>query len=687
MLRYLIALGLACASMLAYAQPYSDIPSYDGDDDLLGSFHGGSRLWAFCQQDALPDSTPLPTDPRMLLQPGVNDGLAVHFNTFWKDCHVDPVAVQERGQPETCGELRERVQAGRELLRTGGEKVGALFAGTKPMSLESGFGISTFTASQYNQLWRIWGGFMLRPDNFDELVAQRYGSGFKQARNPYPLPFEDPNRTDGGSGQLPEMFTQLRDDDGSWTGRIGITCHACHSGVIGTPEDGEGLGLTFGSGSSLADLNLFLRDMLPLGYPASAATLLNLNRTRGTNNASLINMAFLFPDQGYLTPSEVLGLVTSGSTAGMDTPAWWNMGHRPAKFVDGVFPMDAPRVDMVFYTPFAGLFGSIGGPVSEAGKRWMREHGPDLNSYVETLKSPPYPFDVDEQLAHEGAELFHTLDMWSEERQNTLPRPEGNGSCASCHGAYSRRYTQDPGFLESPDMEGLAGYIVPLDIIGTSPVRAMTNNEAVQTAGAKNFFGYPPTFGTDQDCGPQNREALRGDRELGYLAPPLYGIWATAPYLHNGSVPDLWSLLKPEDRPPLWRRVSTPPRSDQRHRVVMGFDTDLQRAFDQDRVGWRYDAIECRRRTWWSPTISPYINCDPRDDHQDPLFQRVVAGLYSNLALAWNILFPPILTNEQMEERKIYNTHMYGQSNHGHEFNSVLSDNERLAIIEYLKTL
>ena len=35
----------------------------------------------------------------------------------------------------------------------------------------------------------------------------------------------------------------------------------------------------------------------------------------------------------------------------MDTPAWWNMGHRPAKFVDGVFPMDSPRVDAVFYAP------------------------------------------------------------------------------------------------------------------------------------------------------------------------------------------------------------------------------------------------------------------------------------------------------------------------------------------------
>lgn len=36
---------------------------------------------------------------------------------------------------------------------------------------------------------------------------------------------------------------------------------------------------------------------------------------------------------------------------------------------------------------------------------------------------------------------------------------------------------------------------------------------------------------------------------LVYKARPLNGIWATAPYLHNGSVPDLWQLLqRPEGR-------------------------------------------------------------------------------------------------------------------------------------------
>jgi mono/diheme cytochrome c family protein len=33
----------------------------------------------------------------------------------------------------------------------------------------------------------------------------------------------------------------------------------------------------------------------------------------------------------------------------------------------------------------------------------------------------------------------------------------------------------------------------------------------------------------------------------GYKARPLNGVWATAPFLHNGSVPNLWELLKPQE--------------------------------------------------------------------------------------------------------------------------------------------
>jgi len=218
-------------------------------------------------------------------------------------------------------------------------------------------------------------------------------------------------------------------------------------------------------------------------------------------------------------------------------------------------------------------------------------------------------------------------------------------------------------------------------------VRLDTNNEAVQVAGASNFFGYPTTSGTANDCGPQNRSDLRGNREPGYLAPPLYGVWASAPYLHNGSVPNVWEVLKPSDRKPLWRRKSKAPRADQVGRVVMGYDTSMA-AYDTAKLGWKYDAVACQKPTLLNPFPSMYLACNPNDSGLvASWYDQVLTGLYGNIILAWNVLFPPTITNTDIENRKIYNTYMYGQGNGGHAFTSVLTDSERLAIIEYLKTL
>ena len=642
--------------------------------DLLGSSRGGSALWDFCEDK--PDDATLPADPRSLVQPGVNEDAAVHFNIWWRNCHEDPEAVQEVGTPEDCGELRARFYRGDLLLDTGSHGVAGLFTGTDPDSNQRS---STFTAAMFNQVWQVWGGYQTRPDNFDELVAERYGSAFGTNPNPYPLPGEDPNLTNGGSGRLPEMFTQLRDGAyGAWSGEITVTCHACHSGSVGTTGE-LGPGMTWGGGSSLADLNLFLRDFLALGYEASAAVVLNLNRTRGRNNASLINLAFAAAGiQGF---DVLLGILTSGSTADMDTPAWWNMGHRPVKFVDGVFPMDAPRVDAIFYAPSIGI--------TPQGQEWMRVNGPDLNAWIEGLKAPAYPFPVDTLLAEEGAELFHTLDMWAPERNNPIPRPEGNGSCASCHGAYAPRYVNDPAFLDTPALEGIASYVVPMDIIGTDPERLAANNDAVQEAGTTSFFGYPES---PQYCGPQNHPDHRGDREPGYLAPPLYGVWASSPYFHNGSVPNVWEVLQPADRQQIWRRVSKPVPLAQQGclgcSVITGYDTDLERAFDTQKLGWRYDAIPCEVESASNPSVTPYVNCNPSpEDQEDPLTEQILAQFYAGVLLGWNLIAVPPLTDVQMQDRKNFNTRMFAQGNEGHEFNAVLTDAERTAIIEYLKTL
>lgn len=55
---------------------------------------------------------------------------------------------------------------------------------------------------------------------------------------------------------------------------------------------------------------------------------------------------------------------------------------------------------------------------------------------------------------------------------------------------------------------------------------------------------------------PADRARMNGYRPNGIRAPlaykarPLNGIWATAPFLHNGSVPTLWDMLSPYDERP-----------------------------------------------------------------------------------------------------------------------------------------
>jgi hypothetical protein len=114
---------------------------------------------------------------------------------------------------------------------------------------------------------------------------------------------------------------------------------------------------------------------------------------------------------------------------------------------------------------------------------------------------------------------------------------------------------------------------------------------------------------------------------LGYRARPLGGLWATPPFLHNGSVPNLYQLLIP---------------GDERDKVFyVG-----SREFDPIKVGYSTSQSE---GAFEFRTDQP-----PKDSHP-------------------------------------------GNSNAGHEFRNsalgngvigpALSDEERWAIIEYLKTL
>lgn len=144
----------------------------------------------------------------------------------------------------------------------------------------------------------------------------------------------------------------------------------------------------------------------------------------------------------------------------------------------------------------------------------------------------------------------------------------------------------------------------------------------------------------------QNRAYYEGYRPnclqagAGYKARPLNGIWATAPFLHNGSIPSILDLLSPpEDRPEFVQLGSI--------------------EFDAERVGIKQD---------------PNLRMRPGQSYNDD-------GLF------------------------ILDTNVSGNSNRGHEFSSAwdkskdwseqpkgvigpeLTMDERLALVEYLKTL
>jgi hypothetical protein len=160
----------------------------------------------------------------------------------------------------------------------------------------------------------------------------------------------------------------------------------------------------------------------------------------------------------------------------------------------------------------------------------VRIHEP-LNPFINNLPAPPYPFrSVDLARAREGKGLF---------REN----------CAACH--RSRNETIYPASKLSVDPNRTR--------VNTSVSRyglAALVTEACQIYGLNN----KGQAGADWCVAPGSwqerldeyfrdtpRRVVEGTN--GYKADMLHGIWAQAPYLHNGSVPTLGQLLCPATRP------------------------------------------------------------------------------------------------------------------------------------------
>lgn len=352
--------------------------------------------------------------------------------------------------------------------------------------------------------------------------------------------------------------------DGGWT----MTCLACHAGrvagrvILGAPNTWYALQTLTEEVRAVkyeSGKKFTHMDNASLAYPLGASI--------GTTNAVMFGQILLTyrdPDLTFRKDRELPHFVHHD----VDAIPWWHYKRKTRLYVDGFAPKSARALMQFLLIPRNG---------PDRFAEWESDYR-DIEAWIASLESPKYPWPLDQKLADRGAIVF-------------------NQNCAECHGTYGPQG-------KWPEK------IVPLDRVDTDPVRL----EALTVAGRQKYeaswfcdFGRQPTI----------------DDPGGYVAPPLDGVWATAPYLHNGSVPTLEDLLRSEARPIVWNR----PSPDD---------------YDRERVGFVVVRLA---------DVSPEAKEDPR------------------------------------ERRRFFDTRLPGKSARGHTFGDHLSNDDRRAVIEYLKTL
>ena len=98
--------------------------------------------------------------------------------------------------------------------------------------------------------------------------------------------------------------------------------------------------------------------------------------------------------------------------------------------------------------------------------------------------------------------------------------------------------------LKDPIKAIAAGLIPELDSSAKS-----FDQQALKDSLEKHLKDFKSSESSIKELVEKHIQDRKVAKKLAYKARPLNGIWATAPYLHNGSVPNLWELLKkPEDR-------------------------------------------------------------------------------------------------------------------------------------------
>ncbi|MBI3406835.1 MAG: c-type cytochrome [Planctomycetes bacterium] len=355
----------------------------------------------------------------------------------------------------------------------------------------------------------------------------------------------------------------LRESRGFFGKGITTDCMLCHAGSI--------MGKSYvGLGNASLDVHAFFEDFnRTLG--TSGRLPFTFSNARGTSEAAGMAVYLLEhrePDLKLRFKKHDFGLRDDLCE---DVPAWWLLKKKKTMYYTGTSHARSVRSIMQFMlVPGNGL------------AQFEKEEATfaDIQAYLLSLEAPKYLFPIDKNLAETGQKIF-------------------NNTCARCHGTYGEKWTYP-------------NKIIPIDEIGTDRNRFDGLSRSLGEFYNKSWFGQEKEYGPVSE-------------PKGYQAPPLDGIWATAPYFHNGSVPTLAGVLNSKSRPKIFTR---------------SFKTD-EEAYDKVNIGWKVQIL------------------DNAPDQTLPAYER----------------------------RKTYDTTQPGRSNQGHTFGDDLTDEQRRAVIEYLKTL
>ena len=451
----------------------------------------------------------------------------------------------------------------------------AVAGGEGAINLEQGW-----SAEVQQRAWFTSFGSRLIPTRWlQALELSGNDEPFMSERNLEAIGFLLQAKTPANPEGFPVGFTQQTDAEGrAWTG---LGCAACHTGEVRY----QGHRIRIDGGQGTLDFNLFELSLAAslqatINHDASfrrfaaaqgvAADQLDALKQEVSELADRIlarhrmNEVTVPYGHGRLdafgqifnaVSVQFLGLPQNrrAPDAPVSFPVLWDAPHLDVVQWNGSAPNAGPGPLLQNITTALAVYGSldIHRPAGIDGYASSIDfaHLDQIENDLYALQSPQWP-----------SAILGALDAGRVGRGAQIYSKE----CVSCHQLSERN---------DPKRE-LKAVITPLDEVGTDPRMARNFLDSVSDSGAFEGRKQGVVFGPELEARAQTsdlvvhaavgaalghplesvRNALMSfHREIGsplnphpdgYKARPLSGIWASAPYLHNGSVPTLAELLK-----------------------------------------------------------------------------------------------------------------------------------------------